>query len=73
MNPFRICLLLLTLAGVFTLASTANGQNDVAPIPEDEISALGAKRVEAGKAASASRKKLAIRRVIRPRLIGTKY
>ena len=65
MNPFRICLLLLTLAGVFTLASTANGQNDVTPIPEDEISALGAKRVEAGKAASASRKKLAIRRVIR--------
>ena len=65
MNLFRICLSLLALTGGAFLASPASAQNNAAPVPEDEISALEAKRVEAGKAASSSRKKLAIRRVIR--------
>ncbi|MEC9124166.1 MAG: hypothetical protein VX969_08470, partial [Verrucomicrobiota bacterium] len=65
MNLFRICLSLLTLTGGAFLASPASAQNNAVPVPEDVISTLEAKRVEAGKAASSSRKKLAIRRVIR--------
>ena len=65
MNLFRICLSLLTLTGGAFLASTASAQNNAVPVPEDVIPALEAKRVEAGKAASSSRKKLAVRRVIR--------
>jgi len=41
------------------------GQNAVEGIQADEIKELDAKRIEAGKAASVARKKLAIRRVIR--------
>ena len=41
------------------------GQNAVEGIQADEIKELDAKRIEAGKAASSARKKLAIRRVIR--------
>ena len=65
MNLFRICLSLLTLTEGAFLASTASAQNNAVPVPEDVIPALEAKRVEAGKAASSSRKKLAVGAVIR--------
>ena len=65
MNLFRICLSLLTLTGGAFLASPASAQNNAVPVPYDVISTLEAKRVEAGQAASSSRKKLAVRRVIR--------
>ncbi|MDA0724285.1 MAG: hypothetical protein O3B25_08455 [Verrucomicrobia bacterium] len=56
---------LLALVGSSFLHSPVLGQNSVEGIPSDEIEELNAKRIEAGKAASAARKKLAIRRVIR--------
>jgi hypothetical protein len=56
---------LLVLVGFSLLHSPLLGQNSVGGIPGDEIEELNTKRIEAGKAASAARKKLAIRRVIR--------
>jgi hypothetical protein len=56
---------LLVLVGFSLLHSPLLGQNSVGELPSDEIEELNAKRIEAGKAASAARKKLAIRRVIR--------
>ena len=41
------------------------GQNSAEGIPGTQIEQLDAKRVDAGKAVSAARKKLAVRRVIR--------
>ena len=56
---------LLVLVGFSLLHSPLLGQNSGEAISGDEIEELNAKRIEAGKAASAARKKLAIRRVIR--------
>jgi hypothetical protein len=56
---------LFVLFGFSLLHSPLLGENSVGGIPSDEIEELNAKRIEAGKAASAARKKLAIRRVIR--------
>ena len=65
MKPFSKIFLVFFLTGIITFPSAMNGNNDTGLIPENEISTLDAKRIEAGKAASSSRKKLAIRRVIR--------
>ena len=56
---------LLAWIGFSLLSISLLGQNSGEAIPSDEIKQLDAKRIEAGKAASAARKKLAIRRVIR--------
>ena len=56
---------LLAWIGSSLLSIPLLGQNSVEGIPGGEIKELDAKRIEAGKAASAARKKLAIRRVIR--------
>lgn len=53
----------LAIASVWSLP--AMGQDQAGSISIDEITALNAKLTEAGEAASAARKKLAIRRVIR--------
>ncbi len=58
-----MALLVLASAGVWPLP--AMGQDQAGSIAGDEIAALDAKRIEAGAAGSAARKKLAIRRVIR--------
>ena len=58
-----ITLFVLVSAGVWPLP--VMGQNQAAAISGDEITALNSKLTEAGEAASAARKKLAIRRVIR--------
>ena len=56
---------LLAWVGFSFLNSPLLGQDSVQGISGDEIKELDAKRIEAGKAASVARKKLAIRRVIR--------
>ena len=56
---------LVALIGSSLLSIPLLGQNSVEGITGGEIKELDAKRIEAGKAASAARKKLAIRRVIR--------
>ena len=56
---------LLVWIGSSLLSIPLLGQNSVEGIPGDEIEELKTKRIEAGKAASTARKKLAIRRVIR--------
>jgi len=56
---------LLVLFGFSLLHSPLLGENSFGGIPSDKIEELNAKRIEAGKAVSAARKKLAIRRVIR--------
>ncbi|NNC87846.1 MAG: hypothetical protein HKN82_05225, partial [Akkermansiaceae bacterium] len=53
------------LAGAGVWALPAMGQDQAGSISGDEITALDGKLAEAGEAASAARKKLAIRRVIR--------
>jgi hypothetical protein len=61
----RIVVALLVLASGGLWSLPAMGQDRAGSITGDEIAALNAKLAEAGKSASAARKKLAIRRVIR--------
>jgi hypothetical protein len=61
----RIIITLLVLANASVGSLPAMGQDQTSSISIDEIVALNAKLTEAGEAASAARKKLAIRRVIR--------
>ena len=63
LSRIAVALLLLASAGVWSLP--VMGQNQAGSISGDKIVALNARRAEAGKAVSAARKKLAIRRVIR--------
>ena len=56
MKPFSKIFLVFFLTGIITFPSAMNGNNDTGLIPENEISTLDAKRIEAGKAASSSRK-----------------
>ncbi|MEO1843794.1 MAG: hypothetical protein ABGZ37_05900 [Akkermansiaceae bacterium] len=61
----RIVVALFVLAGAGVWSLPAMGQDQAGSIAGDEITALDAKLAEAGESASAARKKLAIRRVIR--------
>jgi hypothetical protein len=66
MNRFpRIIITLLVLASAVVGSLPAMGQDQAGSISSDEIVALNAKLTGAREAASAARKKLAIRRVIR--------
>ena len=66
MNRFpRIIITLLVLASAVVGSLPAMGQDRAGSISSDEIVALNAKLTGAREAASAARKKLAIRRVIR--------
>jgi hypothetical protein len=65
MNKILRFLPLLVWVGASFLPLPLLGQNSVEGIQSDEIEELNTKRIEAGKAASTARKKLAIRRVIR--------
>ena len=66
MNRFpRIIMTLLVLASAVVGSLPAMGQDQAGSISSDEIVALNAKLTGAREAASAARKKLAIRRVIR--------
>ena len=48
--------LVFFLTGIITFPFAMNGNNDTVLIPENEISTLDTKRIEAGKAASSSKK-----------------
>ena len=61
----RIVVTLFVLASAAVWSLPAMGQDQAGLISGDEITALNAKRAEAGEAVSTARKKLAIRRVIR--------
>ena len=65
MKLFSNIFLIFILTGIITSPVPMNGNSKTGLIPENEINTLEAKRIEAGKATSSSRKKLAIRRVIR--------
>jgi hypothetical protein len=65
MKSFSNIFLIFILTGIITSPVPMNGNSKTALIPENDINKLEAKRIEAGKATSSSRKKLAIRRVIR--------